>query len=345
MEADVFVYIHRHGRDGKLHIWQLREQDEEGMSKTLPIDDPVTERKTPWLLHTLIVNAVNFCSFASLASPKTGSTIDTSGDESDNGQDLLIATPGVQDGSIKVTSFPSESRIATIPAPKGTSTGMIMAIGMYFDFDGKKMGSKKLTVIGGYESGHAAVFQRNPEGRWECLYVHKAHSQPVLSLAVLPPTSSTTMTSNKPAQEGAFFTSSADSLIARHPLPSPLSPKPDGADTQVLQTKHAGQQSLALRSDDAIFATAGWDGRARVYSTGDQGSMQELAVLKWHREGCYAVAFAKVWGTEIVRGEVGSNEMLKRDLTVAEKRVQKTRETHWLAVVSKDGKVSLWEVY
>lgn len=139
----------------------------------------MTERKQPWLLHTLIVNAINFCSFASLPSftlsfPDSG--IGT--------EELLIATPGVQDGSINVTSFPAETRIATIPAPKGTSTGMLMAIGLYYA-EGKNE-TEKLTVIGGYESGHATVFQRNATGLWECLYSHKAHSQPVLSLAILP---------------------------------------------------------------------------------------------------------------------------------------------------------------
>lgn len=341
------MWTSRHGRDGRLHIWQLREQDEAGLSTTLPIDDPVAERREPWLLHTLVVNAINFCAFASLVSPKAEATIRNASNACDESDALLIATPGVQDGSINITSFPTEARVATIPAPKDTNTGMLMATGMYFSINDRRMGAPNLTAIGGYESGHAALFQRNSEGRWQCLYVHKAHSQPVLSLAVLQPGSRSTGPTNKAGQEGAFFTSSADSLIARHPLPSATTSEPEISKDQVLQTKHAGQQSLVLRSDNAVLATAGWDGRARVYSTGQTGTMQELAVLKWHREGCYAVAFAHVYDSN--KGEHGGedtgHELAKRDLTVAEKRVQQTRETHWVAVGSKDGKVSLWEVY
>jgi hypothetical protein len=32
-------------------------------------------------------------------------------------------------------------------------------------------------------------------------------------------------------------------------------------------------------------------------------------------------------------------------MTVREEREQKAKTTHWLAVGSKDGKVSLWDIY
>lgn len=53
----------RHGRDNKLKIWELTDGEEEFMDKSLPIDDATTERRQPWLLHMLTVNALNFCSF------------------------------------------------------------------------------------------------------------------------------------------------------------------------------------------------------------------------------------------------------------------------------------------
>lgn len=331
--ANVLTYLdhwadvnHRHGRDGRVHIWQLREEDEADMSKVLPIDDAVTERKQPWLLHTLLVSAINFCSFTSLASAPTNDCED----------ELLIATPGVQDGSIIVTSFPAESRVATIPPPTRTNTGMLMAIGMYHA--ASKEDKTNLAVIGGYESGHAALFQANTIGHWECMYVHKAHSQPVLSLAISPPSSTQATVS--------FFTSSADAIITRHPLPTLHNTAPDSSEAEALQTRHAGQQSLTLRSDSLIFATAGWDGRVRMYSA---NTMKELAVLKWHKEGCYAVAFAEVKDVEenggLAKNGDGDGDMIRRDLTVSEKRVERTKATHWLAAGSKDGKVSLWEVY
>lgn len=125
----------------------------------------------------------------------------------------------------------------------------------------------------------------------------------------------------------------------------------------MLKTGHAGQQSLVVRSDGRVFATAGWDGRVRVYSV---KSMRELAVLKWHREGVYAVAFAEILGqsaaedSEEIGGESGEGhegvEVVKEGgggevVSVGERRAQETQQRHWLAAGSKDGKVSLWEIY
>jgi hypothetical protein len=71
--------------------------------------------------------------------------------------------------------------------------------------------------------------------------------------------------------------------------------------------------------------------------------MKELAVLKWHGEGCYAVSFAEVLDGQ--ESEGSDRDVVKTNLTVAEKREEKARSTHWLAAGSKDGKVSLWEIY
>lgn len=83
--------------------------------------------------------------------------------------------------------------------------------------------------------------------------------------------------------------------------------------------------------------------------------MRELAVLKWHKEGCFAVAVADVLGAEKEKeaegGENGENGKGKElvgklgQLDVKGERLRKARETHWVAVGGKDGKVSLWDVY
>lgn len=133
---------------------------------------------------------------------------------------------------------------------------------------------------------------------------------------------------------------------------------------KVVQTKHSGQQSLRIRSDGRIFATAGWDTKVRVYSV---TSMKELAVLKWHKEGCFAVAFAEVINVqednegdddgkleggipeaESVGGEtalVAPTRRVGLAISAREKRIQQATQTHWVAAGSKDGKVSLWEIY
>lgn len=266
------------------------------------------------------MNALNFCSFAMIpAEPHGHNDLPTDG--------IFVATPGVQDGHINVTSLPEEERLATIPSPQGESTGMTMAIAMSFQDGEFASYIQELLVVAGYESGHACVWQQKGARRsWRLVYMHKYHSQPVLSLSVAK-------------AQGAFFTSSADAIIARHPLSK------GGTQTKTVQTKHAGQQGLTLRKDEKIFATAGWDSRARVYSV---KTMKELAVLKWHKEGCYALAFADV-GSQSAGGEVekptSSERGTESAMTVAEQREHTAKTTHWLAAGSKDGKVSLWEIY
>jgi len=230
---------------------------------------------------------------------------------------ILVAVPGVQDGWINAIKLPGEDRIATIPGPKDTSTGMIMAIGLCYERD-------NLTILAGYESGHAVVWrQHSPSKAWQIAYMSKLHTQPVLSLAATP-------------DRSCFYTSSADAVIASHPLASV-----DTLVSKMVQTKHAGQQSLAVRSDGRIFATAGWDGRLRIYST---KTLKELAVLKWHKDGCYALAFATLQDTPN-GGHEQDDTVIKHSLTVSEQRTAKTKSTHWIAAGSKDGKVSLWDVY
>ena len=233
---------------------------------------------------------------------------------------ILIATPGVQDGYINVTSLPGEERVATVPTPRDVETGMVMAIGLHYN------DKCDLIVLAGYESGHTAIWNRIvTSGHWQTTYVNKSHSQPILSLDLA-------------SALKCFLTSSADAIVARHPL------QPGTMDTKTAQTRHAGQQSLTVRSDEKIYATAGWDGRARVYSA---KTMKELAVLKWHKEGCYALAFADISESNSSNGKTTSDSgtIVARELTVSEQRTAKAKSTHWLAAGSKDGKVSLWDIY
>ncbi|KAK3065659.1 Astra associated protein 1 Asa1, partial [Teratosphaeriaceae sp. CCFEE 6253] len=236
-----------HGRDNRLCVWQLRLGDEVAFSTTLPIDDAVSERKKPWLLHSLPVNALNFCSFAMCKVPASW---DTSRPEQAANNRILVAVPGLHDGHINVNVLPSEDRIATITDPKSIQTGMVMAIGLHFQ-------NNKLHVMAGYESGYVCVFTKNnTTGQWQASYTAKAHTQPVLSLDLSTPS-------------GHFYSSSADDIIARHSLL-----QHENAEPKIVHTKHAGQQSLVVRADGRIFATAGWDGRIRVYSA---KTMKELA--------------------------------------------------------------------
>jgi len=183
------------------------------------------------------------------------------------------------------------------------------------------------------------------KGRWETKYSANPHSQPILSLDLSLNLSS--------SEDSIFFTSSADAIIAKHPIPSPNLIMSSNTTLKTVSTGHAGQQSLVVRSDRKAFATAGWDSRIRVYSV---KTMKEVAVLKWHREGCYAVAFGFI-KENIVQTTVGgpatdstairltqdaSSDVIK---TIDQQRNERTQNTHWLAAGSKDGRISLWEVF
>lgn len=189
----------------------------------------------------------------------------------------------------------------------------------------------QLILIAGYESGHCCLWRYDEgKGQWALLSTIKSHSQPILSLDVA-----------KGLQR--YYTSAADATIACYSLTDLTASQP----FKTAQTKHSGQQSLHVRSDDKIFATAGWDGCVRVYSA---KTMRELAVLKWHKQGCYALAFADLSSEETKSPESGSTNPNRETKsitlqTVGQRRETKAQTTHWIAAGSKDGKVSLWDIY
>lgn len=254
----------------------------------------------------------------------------------------IIAAPNALDsGGIDFFHLPSERRVSVLKADLQVKTGMVMALDLF-----RLPETGRLTVISGYEDGRTMVHHRklfeSPDGKWiwERILVSRPHSQPVLSLDTAP-------------SEDFYFTSSADAVIAKLAIPtSGFSDDMDSKPAKINNTKHAGQQGLNVRKDGKIFATAGWDARIRVYST---RTLKELAVLKWHQDGCYSVAFADIFsnGVHETSSEAGQDQALvaSRDSTnsalevIRQQRGIKAQMTHWLAAGGKDGKISLWEIY
>lgn len=278
-------------------------------------------------------------------------------------RNILFAVPNALDsGGIDIFHLPSELRLSTISSDPAVKTGMVMAVNIFVASSGD------IYVASAYEDGHVMVFVHkgpltatsfervnivsNP-WKWERLYASRPHSQPVLSIDVSP-------------KRDCFISSSADALIIKHPIPGPgeigdipIINYKEESPLKTMNTKHSGQQGLRIRSDGKIFATAGWDSRVRVYSG---TTLKELAVLKWHKEGCYSVAFgevnpalklaspAKAEGYEMReeaeenQGQLvqGANSSLA---AVQNQRSMKIQQTHWLAAGSKDGKISLWDIY
>lgn len=326
----------------------------------------------PWMLHSLPVNALNFCAFdmiflGDVLRPKEdkqkppGSFTNPSTSPSDNVSlsPVLFAVPNaLNSGAIDIFHLPSERRVSIIPVDTSTNAGMVMAVRLLVS-----PSSGELCAASAYEDGHAMIFVRRGQlkeqdipsstgdngvpWKWEKVYTSRPHTQPVLSIDVAP-------------SKEYFFSSSADALLVKHPIPTPgaVVSYVEESPLKTVNTRHSGQQGLRIRSDGKIFATAGWDCRTRVYSC---RTMKELAVLKWHQDGCYAAAFADVstespptMGMRAESQEKNENEMdtqlTKRAggfslATVQHKRNQKAQMTHWLAAGSKDGKISLWDIY
>ncbi|KAG9240351.1 WD repeat-containing protein-like protein [Calycina marina] len=356
----------RHGKDNTLIVWLLPPSTSTHLSTTLPVDIPPLSRPRPWLLHLLHVNTMNFCSFASYVPPTSTAS----------SPELLIAVPNtLSSETVDIFHLPTQSRIHTVPNAPGLKGGMVMAIALFIPSSSPSFSpSNNLIVTTAYESGHTTVSALSTTTHtWKHTYLSHPHTQPILSLAL-------SLTPNA-CNRDVYFTSSADANLVKHPIPpSPsqyLGAEEDveeiggirtGGEIKLVKTGHSGQQSLSVRNDGKIFATAGWDGRVRVYSV---KNMREVAVLKWHGKGCYAVGFAdvkcEVPAPEGRKGKVKVGEEVEEEMEeedeegdedrskkverrmerfmVKHERMQKTRTTHWLAVGSKDGKVSLWDIF
>ncbi|OJD24062.1 hypothetical protein ACJ73_04578 [Blastomyces percursus] len=394
-------WVFTHGRDHKLRVWRLNLADEDGLNKELPVDESKSaqSQNQPWMLHSLSVNALNFCAFAlcrifsdkkvtSDAQPEdsqqSSSTRDTQlpeGESSKPPHVFFLAVPNAfNSGGIDIFHLPSEKRVSTIFPDPSVNTGMVMALELFRAPQGN------LCLVSGYEDGRVMVHRERSPGAvekvsfdqpqswsWERIYTSHPHSQPVLSIALSP---------LEKQKDRFFLSSSADAILAKHPIPITVAPSMPSISSKtdtplkLLNTKHAGQQSLQIRNDGKLSATAGWDGRIRVYSC---KNMRELAVLKWHKKGCYAVAFADIGdsnendannnaamesnaavntdNTNAAPGSTGDTNTKPESMAlnlahplgslaaIKERRSKQAQFTHWLAAGSKDGKISLWDIY
>jgi WD40 repeat protein len=356
-----------HGRDHKLIVWRVTEDDEQRLSIALPLEDVPTPRPNPWISHILEVNTMNFCSFASCQKTPEGAP--SSGDASE----LLVAVPNtIRSEAVDIYHLPSQVRLHTIKiAQKG---GMAMSLALFHH-------EAVLTLIAAFEDGAVSVHRQEADDNWITTYRAQPHSQPILSLDLHP-------------SHEYFLTSAADSIIAKHPIPTTRQEVPVAFDPRhriieeidvepqptpslisaglqgetasasrplkstfkawehplkTINTKHSGQQSLRIRSDGKIFTTAGWDSNIRVYST---KTLKELAVLQWHKVGCYAIAIADVAAADgssaSTASGTGSSTSLvtpSKDTSVRDRRIMQAKTTHWIAAGAKDGKVSLWDIY
>ncbi|KAI3320153.1 WD40 repeat-like protein [Xylariaceae sp. AK1471] len=350
------------GRDNRLIVWKITSADEATLSTALPLDESAPERPQPWILHILEINTMNFCSFASCASRQ-----DTDRNICD---ELLVAVPNtLATEAVDIYHLPSQNRQTTVHlGSKTEKKGMVMALSLFWLHE-------SLLLLAGYENGLTVVARRRHGGSWDILYKYQAHSQPILSLDVAP-SKEYFLTSGADAIIAKHPVPNANPTIPPIPVYTRTGTPETIADVEAsplktIKTKHSGQQGLQIRSDGRIFATAGWDSKIRVYSA---KTMAESAVLKWHDVGCYTTAFSVLAdGRKDASDEpkdntqrdaiqeqmepVGDSNVMKDEetavasaagageLSVKDRRIKMAKEAHWLAAGSKDGKISLWDIY
>ncbi|KAK1759239.1 ASTRA-associated protein 1 [Echria macrotheca] len=381
-----------HGRDNRLVVWKLSTDDESRLSTSLPLDPSPEARPQPWMIHLLEINTMNFCSFSYCpvsAAPETVS------------EEIFVAVPNtLASEAIDIFHLPSQERRHTIKP--GDKNGMAMALSVFY-LSGSltliagyengiaivsQLRDTTWTTTYRAQTHTQPILSLDISPTKDYFLTSSADAlivkHPLLFPSNTIPTQETIADHHRQASKTAnaekSLLSAALQVEAQAAAPPPSTtdatpshsqtqtaaanagPMDSGLPTKVINTKHAGQQSLRIRSDGLVFATAGWDGKIRVYSA---RTMKEVAVLKWHREGCYAVAFASVEDASPPTTTIGETSKTKGegegeggeeggeilvvpklvDMSLRQKRIRHARTAHWLAAGSKDGRVSLWDVF
>lgn len=386
-----------HGRDNKLIVWKLSAEDEGAMSTTLPLDPVPAPRMKPWMLHMLEVNTMNFCSFASSPAYAPGSAPDSPA--SDHSQLLIAVPNTLASEAVDIYSLPSQNRVHTVKLGDNYGMAMALALvwlehvltlvvgyengmaivaelrddgswAMIYHNQCHKQPILSLDVAPNLEyfltSSADATIAKHPLLSPEPEAARFVGDAPETDVPKVEPEETHAPDNSKPERnserkEGHDRPISllSAALAGQPPVKPSRAAGKRKVQTQPLKavnTKHAGQQGLRVRSDGRVFATAGWDSKIRVYSA---KTMREVAVLKWHPVGCFAVAFADMITADHGNLEATQNNhgdkaeassdtrlVLKvLDMTVKDKRIKNARKAHWLAAGSKDGKVSLWDVF
>ncbi|KAF2121433.1 WD40-repeat-containing domain protein [Lophiotrema nucula] len=275
--------------------------------------------------------------------------------------DAAIAVHCIPDPPHNINVQFAQSSIATAGRFQGNSTGSSAASQVLTDH----VGSDPSTLAGtSLDSQEAAVtdntnsppptevppepltFDKKPVKPGE------SASAPLTFTKQSVTSASSQTTTSKPAGLSSLLSPSSPQEQVKPAAPS-IPTVNSESPHRIVQTKHAGQQSLRVRSDNRILATGGWDSRVRIYSV---KTLKELAVLKWHKESVYAVDFASIVNPSVLEtdeaaGQVNDQSVVQpqQQLTglgkLQKQREQQIKLKHWIAAGSKDGKVSLWEVY
>ncbi|KAI1452734.1 WD40 repeat-like protein [Annulohypoxylon moriforme] len=373
-----------HGRDNRLVAWKLGSQDETAMSTALPLDESAPQRPQPWILYILEVNTLNFCSFAycpptsdttqdelliavpntleseavdifQLPSQSRQCTASLGGKMENKGMAMSLRLFWLNGYLTLVAAY--ESGLSVLAQLRRGGTWDILYRAqvhsqpvLSLDVDP----SKRFFLT----SGADAVIAKHPIPTSAFLAQESQSTGQTDSETAKTPDASLLSSALSSKSRPAISPKQTISSVETNPL-------------KAINTKHSGQQGLRIRSDGKIFATAGWDSKIRVYST---KTMSELAVLKWHEVGCYTVAFAILTDgqpLDSLKSNIQSEQASGKpenniathivlddqiathvstlpkpgQLSVKDRRIKMAKDAHWLAAGSKDGKISLWDIY
>ncbi|KAK0506524.1 WD-40 repeat-containing protein [Armillaria luteobubalina] len=318
------------GRDNKLHIW-LRVEELPGIGGSAAL----SESPIPVLQYSMDVNALNYCKFSLMPLPLNDTMSGSSSKDQSN--EALIALPNlVESSEADIWSLPSCTRVhAAIGKQESNgpilstdgrgnqATGIIMSLHLYKHDD-------VLRILIAYESGKVALREfvksdkiTSVEGLgWKVLWKVKLHAEAIMAMAV---TNDNSMA----------LTVSADHLIGRYDL-SVLHSLFNGirqsfvAETH--RTNHPGNGAVAIRDDGRVCAVGGWDGRIRLYST---KSFKPLGTLKYHKNGCQAVAFARTLSVYHANEDEDDDGMSRQEMG---------ERSRWLIGGAKDKLITIWSL-
>lgn len=179
-------------------------------------------------------------------------------------QGSIVAIAGHDPAVLEIWSVTTGTIIQHLNQPAGCKHGMCMAVQLYM-----QSGQHTLHALVGYEDGTIAVWD---VAAGSLLASKQLHAEPVMAAAVA-------------ADGSGGICAAADNKVQCFCL------GPTSTLLTVLTTLEVKQQGIAdicIRPDQRLFATAGWDGKVRLFH---HKKMRPLAILQYHRKGVTALVF------------------------------------------------------
>ncbi|CAG8707810.1 8963_t:CDS:2, partial [Acaulospora morrowiae] len=317
-----------HGRDNFIHIWK-HNQLLQGSNGTREDASSLKPEKS------LPVNSLNFCKF-DIRYRKSG--VDEEQEE------ILVVIPNVTESSaIDIWNLSDQRIIASsIGLDQKQERGYCMALRLIQYPNNQDPQPINYLILAAYENGGMVLWSvtlgSDERTVVDQLWSRKEHSEsgPYESISNCP------LGLDVSVDKKFAISTAGDNKIVKYIFDEEnYHAEPLIKSTTV---KYAGIADVKIRSDGKIFATAGWDAKIRVFSS---KSLKPLAILQYHRESVYALAFSLILGQDAIK-QSATFENEPKDKNVDDRIVQEQRQQfakHYLVGSGKDHRISLWEIY